>query len=654
MSDPNSPRRPLAAVAEAALFFIPFYLYVFLRIDPALIYHGFVSRFLLSEWRGLTGTLAQFPLRAGPLSIVDESFRQFLSRPGGLTEYAAAALSEFYFIPWLGALIITLATVAVCLATGELVAAVGGRRDNPVRFLPAILLLAFYSQFANPLLFSLGVLAALVGAMCYIRYAGRGACTRAGVFAAVCVAAYYLAGGACLLIALIGGLFELLHARRRALAGLCLALGLAVPLAGATLTGAGGAGWAARLLPFFVEADGSLRLLLVEGRLGITGAAAAISAFLLLVVVLQKRASQNATPHDPRRESQRWLNPWRRLKATPARWIVVPLAMAALAAAVALPLFDATTRALLRLDYCAEQCRWQEVLHEARACPPQRNAASIQHEVIRALYHRGRLLDDLFDYPVALDGLVMVKHEQLNCDMSKLARTYFEMGRVNEAERLAQNWLEGFGERPVLLRLLARINIVKGRTPVAQAYLVALRRYRQWRAWADAMSERLQRDPLLASDPDVRRVRSLMLTDNRIVDLEFSQPERRWLDLLDKQPGNRMAFEYLSVYYLLSGNLAGLVENLHRLQELGYDRIPRHYEEALVLYVALTKKQVDLFGKPVSRKTQDRFAQACSVLRHCDAVAPVDKRFAAKALNENLGDSYFRYYYLLPMGRANR
>ncbi len=73
------------------LFFIAFYLYVWLGIEPHLIYHG-------------GGVITNFPF-----FYLDLAFLQkFLTYPGGAVEYIAAFLSQFLYYSWAGAIVVTL------------------------------------------------------------------------------------------------------------------------------------------------------------------------------------------------------------------------------------------------------------------------------------------------------------------------------------------------------------------------------------------------------------------------------------------------------------------------------------------------------------------------------------------------------------------
>lgn len=43
----------------------------------------------------------------------------------------------------------------------------------------------------------------------------------------------------------------------------------------------------------------------------------------------------------------------------------------------------------------------------------------------------------------------------------------------------------------------------------------------------------------------------------------------------------RMTFEYLMAHYLLNGELDKFIENLHYLDDFGYERISRHCQEGI-------------------------------------------------------------------------
>jgi len=119
------------------------------------------------------------------------------------------------------------------------------------------------------------------------------------------------------------------------------------------------------------------------------------------------------------------------------------------------------------------------------------------------------------------------------------------------------------------------------------------------------------------------------------------------LDLLKANPKNRMAFEYLMAIYLLTHQRDKLAANLWRLDDFGYERIPRHYEEVITILQS-TGKTVDLHGRRISRRTQARFSGYMKTLRSYGS-----RKAALGALAAEYGDTYF-FYSMFGMSGAQR
>jgi len=179
------------------------------------------------------------------------------------------------------------------------------------------------------------------------------------------------------------------------------------------------------------------------------------------------------------------------------------------------------------------------------------------------------------------------------------------LGLVNEAEHEACEALEAFGERPVILKRLALVSIVKGRIEAAKIYLNALSRFARHRAYAQDALSRLLDDPLWSSDSEVQHIRSVM--PEGVPGMLSLHVEDRLHELLRTNRRNRMAFEYLMAYYLLNLRLDDLVRELGRLTDFDYDGLPRHYEEAILIHESLSREKVELGGKAISLQTRKTY-----------------------------------------------
>jgi hypothetical protein len=115
----------------------------------------------------------------------------------------------------------------------------------------------------------------------------------------------------------------------------------------------------------------------------------------------------------------------------------------------------------------------------------------------------------------------------------------------------------------------------------------------------------------------------------------------RLLDvLLAANPTNQMAFEYLMAFSMLNLDLKKAVEHLRLLDNFNYARIPRSYEEALLLFQEVAGVQVELKGRTIRPETAERFRQFREAVRQLEGRAEGQAAMAA-----NFGDTYWYYYY---------
>jgi hypothetical protein len=294
---------------------------------------------------------------------------------------------------------------------------------------------------------------------------------------------------------------------------------------------------------------------------------------------------------------------------------------------------NAGLKAQIAVNYYSCNGMWREVLKASARWPQSK---LMNHAANRALYHTGRLTQDMFVYGQPPGGLMLSGETENPSAWWRLFDTYIDLGHMNLAESMLILSMDAYGERPLFLRRLALINMVKGNTGVAQVYLGALSRTLFDRDWARSYLEKIECDPNLSTVEQVQHLRSIMPEIDR--DFE-SLSESIFLDLLDKNKGNRMAFEYLAAFYLLTKQLDKFVGILHRLDDFDYVEIPRVYEEAILLHRFVGKK-VELGGREISRQSQERFNRFCNVYF---GQYGGNRRAAFDKLARDFGDSYLFY-----------
>jgi len=572
----------LRTSAFGLIFFAIYYFYIWLRIDPSLIYQSQEPAFY---------TTMIF-------------LKEFLDYPGGLTDYVSAFLSQFHYYPSLGALVVVAVIWLISLESRRFLASVTGHRQDGLAYLvPAVLLLMLHSQYQYPLSASVGLLVALVFYNRYVRLASRPALLRAGLFLSLAVVLYYLAADSFLLYALLCGLGEILINRSMPLGFFYLLVAAVGPyLAAAYLFIVSTQQAYFHLLPLeqfyrpVLVIPYALYLLYPLTIVGTTDTARG-----LYTAAMKKAAG--------------WLS---QVKVSPPgrltyylRGVILLLATCA----AALFSFDRSAKTFLLVEYYARRGEWQQVLAEAEGHFSDHSL--IAFHANRALYHTGRLSEDMFSFPqiFGVDGLLMSDESGGLFPMQK-SDVLFNLGHINEAQHWAHEAQSIVGDTPWVLQRIVQVYILKDRPQVARNYLGILKKNLLFSGWAEEYLRYLDEGDPPAMYRELERLRSIMAVSDFLEDPD--RPEAALESLLKDNKHNRMAFEYLMAYCLLTGELDRFYSNIKGLKDLGYPHLPRHYQEALLIYMMVTgRPDIDLYGWNLDPRTVQRFEDFSRILlRH--------------------------------------
>jgi hypothetical protein len=337
---------------------------------------------------------------------------------------------------------------------------------------------------------------------------------------------------------------------------------------------------------------------------------------------------------------------WPRVWAA-GRWLAATLVVLAAWAAWARASLDTMSRDILRIDRMASLKDWQGVLREARHLPLAHVTPFVIHDVDLALFHTGRLPQEMFSYPHmrGMPGLTLWEPGGTESDGRRYAKAgdlMLELGLVNDAEHLANEAIELMGDRPHLLRTLFLVYVLKGQPVAATTYLAAMEKHLLYAQEARRYAALLRQDSSLGMLEDVRQIRQRMPAADGPLKPTI---EQRLLLLLQSNPQNRMAFEYLMAHYLLAGRLDGLARNIARLKDFGQQDIPRHYEEALLmlayqLRASRTAAPIPLGGLRLQPGAQDRLEAFLKAM----AKFGKDHQAAQAALDGGRDGSYYVYF----------
>lgn len=631
------PHKSLPSSMTAGPFYLLFFLYVWLVIDPRLIHHAL----------GILLPYVPFAFHA------DWPFLQeHLGRTGGLIEYANRLLSQFYMFGWVGALIVT--AVAWCMGSfaGGLIRRGGWRGGYVLSFVPAAILLLMYGAYNHPLGPALSVLTTVGGFAIYVRLAPAAPVKRFVTYLLAFLALYHVAGSSSLLFAVLVAIDAWLLGNRKGLASAVLACALVVPWISALKSGLA---FTDTYAGFLVSAPGVAPM-----RWSYT-----LALYLFFPTVLAgsslwgnartSEVSSSARPASPAPKPARRSRQGGRASHEKPRhfsvrpwptWALPALFFSGVAAAAWLSL-DTRTRIVLEMDYLAQREQWPEVLQSANRLPARVYSARCNRNIMLALYHTGRLGDEMFRYPQR-PGVDLFNTPNELSDLGTFfqeSRLFLDLGQVNLAQRCAYEALATAGEHPAVLEQLAMIHLVKGQSYTATLLLHALAKHLFHGHTSREMLHQLEADPSLENDRRTSRIRENMPSHDSIAQATSFQDILELL--LEKNPHNQMAFELLMAHYLSNGMPEKVVANLPRLKDFSYRRVPRHYQEALVIHALSSDRPPQVPGFEPAPETLRRF----QTFQQITARATSPQEAAQAALEAGLGDSYFFYYAYGVSGR---
>jgi len=190
-----------------------YFIYLLLRIEPKLIYQS-----------------------QEPVFFFDKYFiKEFFSYPGGANELISRFFSQFFYYSWTGALLLVLVFAFVAWNTKLLIRSIC--KNQPILYLhwiPSVFLLALHSNYRYPLVFTLGLLWALVGINIYIRLAPSNSTLRFLFYIILQAILYYITAGQAFIFTNVIILYEILLHRRIVLPLLYIIFAGLLPYIGAS------------------------------------------------------------------------------------------------------------------------------------------------------------------------------------------------------------------------------------------------------------------------------------------------------------------------------------------------------------------------------------------------------------------------------------
>ncbi|MGD2035403.1 MAG: DUF6057 family protein [Bacteroidales bacterium] len=600
-------------ITVTSLFFASFYFFVVYFTRTELIY--FVQQ---------------------PIFLLDEQFLlDYLKNPGGIIAYISSFLSQFYCYPWLGALIMTVVALITTVVTYRWLILLGIKKINLLLgLLPALILLVLFSDPDYMLSAGLILLTAMLFLNFYLKNDEFKPHAKAITLLFSSIILYFLAGGFSVIFYTVCCLLSELVFRRQLKSVMILLPFMLVSVLIPWL--------AARLLFYITYEQAYFHLFVTETYYKPPFFLYVLSGYfpavLLVYGIFNMTAIKgsgifnlnNKTPKD---------------KKSLDIVLVIQVILIILSVYLIRSYYaDSEERLINRIKYEAYEKNWEKVIELAKANPSDDRL--INFHTNRALYYMGRLSEDLFKFPQSwgVEALFLgeIVDPYVLMDNSDL---YFDLGHISSAKQWAYEAQTIYENSPRVLKQLVLTNIILGNKGAANIILAILEESPVNRGWANYYQSCIEDSSLLRKDELIQEKRKWLPKNDFYTDRK--SPDADLVFLIEDHNSNKMAFEYLMAYYLLSNDLMKFADYVKYLPVLGYEKIPEVYEEALVIY--LTRKNVKplgLKGYTLSRQTVSRFEDYARILLAYNK----DRNSARRDLFKNHGSSYWYYlHYISPV-----
>jgi len=510
-------------------------------------------------------------------------FTQYIGKPGGFSDYIGNFFTQFYFYSWVGAFILAILLTLLQRAVWFISKKMGAKPlFTPITFIPSIL---YWSLFCNENYLLGGLVAiSLVAAFVCVYMLFRSIPMRISFVLISIPVLYWLAGGASLLLLLFVFAYELIvremkksHLGYFAIVSILLAV----------------------MLPFLTKTI-IIQYPMMKLLVGVNyfrfpiNVPVSIGVIGLLVISIPF--------------ALRFLTA--RVKPNKIGFIHLSLLFVLILGGYMLisRSADMEKEEVMAYDFNVRMRKWDRVIAFADKKSPSSPLSVTCLNL--ALAKEGLLADRMFYYyQNGVGGLLPDFVRDFTIPMV-VGEVYYHLGFINTAQRFAFEAMEALPDYQKSVRSVKRLaetNLINGNYDVAGKYLRMLQKTFYYRGWATKTLATMKDEKLIDQHPEWGWLRKCRTKE----DFLFSEGEKDMMlgILFNQNKENRMAYEYLMAYTLLTKDLKHFVQYFPLGISLNYKSIPNSYQEVLIyLWEKTNKDPLKEIPYPVSPLTRQRFS----------------------------------------------
>ena len=208
---------------------------------------------------------------------------------------------------------------------------------------------------------------------------------------------------------------------------------------------------------------------------------------------------------------------------------------------------------VMQYDFMATHQQWNRIIETINKEKPNNQIGVTVQNL--ALAMRGVLLDQIQNYNQnGIAGLLPDVQSDATSPIPT-AEAFYQLGMINVAQRTvfeAQEAILDFQKSGRCYKRLAQTNLINGNYEVARKYLNALQKTLFYRDWANETLPLLGDEKAINSHPEYGRLRKWAYKENFLFS-DHVTPEMLE-SLYSGCTDNRMAYQYLIAYYMLTGD----------------------------------------------------------------------------------------------------
>ena len=208
---------------------------------------------------------------------------------------------------------------------------------------------------------------------------------------------------------------------------------------------------------------------------------------------------------------------------------------------------------VMQYDFMACHQQWNRILETINVEKPNNQIGVTVQNLALAMH--GMLLEHMSEYNQnGIAGLLPDVKEDATSPLPT-AEAFYQLGMVNVAQRTvfeAQEAILDFQKSGRCYKRLAQTNLINGQYEVARKYLLALQKTLFYRDWANETLPLLGNEKAIANHPEYGHLRKYAY------DADFYFGDHVTPEMLESlyfhNTDNRLAYQYLLAYYLLTGD----------------------------------------------------------------------------------------------------